>query len=119
MLRTNAHIFPHIIHLFEQVVAKNICCAGRPLKQSCEHRNSGGLASTIMAKKRKDLPVVHLEVNAIDGLEAIRVHLSQVLNLQVLIVELKTGDFWRHWLVVALIEVLYLERIDYGITSLA
>ena len=70
-----------------------------------------------MAKERKDLPVVHLEVDAIDGLEAVRVRLRQVCHLQVLVVELEAGNLWRYRLVVALVHVLDLEWIDDSVAS--
>lgn len=58
-----------------------------------------------MAKQGKDLSVVHLEVDAVDSLEAIVVHLGQVCDLQILVLKLHSGHLGRHSFIVGLIDV--------------
>lgn len=59
-----------------------------------------------MAEQSKDLAVVHLEIDAIDSMEAIVVDLGQVCDLHVLILELHSGDLGRNGLIVFLLDVL-------------
>ena len=65
-----------------------------------------------MAQQGKNLTVVHLEIDAVYCTEFVRVYLCQVLNLQVLVLKLKSGDFRWHRLVVFLVEVFELKGID-------
>lgn len=64
-----------------------------------------------MAKKCKNLTIVHLQVNAVHSLETIRIDLSQILNLQVLVFKLHSSNFWSYWLIVLWIEIFKLEGI--------
>ena len=65
-----------------------------------------------MAQQGKDLAVVHLEIDPVDGTELVRVYLSKILDFQILVLELKSGDFGRNRLVVLLVEILQLKGID-------
>ena len=88
MLGANPHVIPHLAHLLEQIVAENLRGACRPGQQTRQHGDSRGLPGAVVAEQREDLPVVHLQVDAVDGLEAVRVRFCQVSDLHILIVEL-------------------------------
>ena len=45
-----------------------------------------------MAKQGEDLTVVHFQINSIDGLEAIRIRLLQVLDLEILVLKLHASN---------------------------
>ena len=64
-----------------------------------------------MAQQGEDLSVVHLQVDAVDGLEAVRVDFGQVLDLEELIVKFKPGHLGGHGFIVLLVEILKLEWI--------
>ena len=66
-----------------------------------------------MAQESENLSVVHLEVDAIDRLEAVRIDLSQVLDLQVLVLELQAGHLRSDRLVIFLIKILGLKGVDF------
>ena len=57
------------------------------------------------------MAAVHLKVDAINGFKAIRVHFAQVLDLQVLILNLESGDFEGNSLIVLLVDIGELKRI--------
>ena len=53
-----------------------------------------------MAQKRKDLPVVHLEVYSSDSFFAVRVSLLEILYLEVEVFKLEAGDLRSHRLII-------------------
>ena len=64
-----------------------------------------------MSKKRKNLPLVHFEIDAVYSLESVWVHLEEILDLQVIVFELQRRNLWRHAIVVLRSEIFKLERI--------
>ena len=71
-----------------------------------------------MAEKREYLTIVHLQVDAVDSLESVRVRFCQVSDLHVLVVELKASDFRWYGLIVLFVEVLDLKWISDCVSSL-
>lgn len=64
-----------------------------------------------MAKKCKNLAIIHFQVDAIHSLEAIRIYLSKILNFQVLVFKLHSSNFWSYWLVVRWIKIFKLKGV--------
>ena len=64
-----------------------------------------------MAQKRENLPLVHLHIDAIDGLEAVREHFEQVLHFEEFVLEFHGGDFRGHSFIVLPAQVLHLEMV--------
>lgn len=64
-----------------------------------------------MAQQGENLPIVHLQVDALHGLLPVRVNLLKTFNLEVFVLELESSDLWRHWLIVLFVEVFDLEWV--------
>ena len=71
-----------------------------------------------MSKQGENLALVHLQIDALHSLEAIRINLFDITDLQVLIVELLRRNFGSDALVVSPIQVLQLKWIRQSLPSL-
>ena len=75
MLWADTHELTNIIHFFEDI-AIVYCSSALALRdETSEHRDGCRLSSTIVAKQGKNLPVVHLDVEVLHGLEPSRIGL--------------------------------------------
>ena len=70
-----------------------------------------------MAEESEDLSIVHLQVDAIDCLEAVWIHLEKTFHSEILVFKLKSGDFRRNRLMVFFFKILGLKRIRDSVLS--
>ena len=80
MLGADTHECPDLVHVVEQVVLKNSTLASGFWQQASKHGNGRGFTGSVVAQQGKDLAVVHLEIDPVDGTELVRVYLSKILD---------------------------------------
>lgn len=81
MLGAHSHIVANFGLLVEQIVLKDAALSSCLTQKTRQHRNGGRFSSSVVSKQSKDLPIVHLHVDSVDGLESVFVLLRQVLDL--------------------------------------
>ena len=106
MLWTDSHLLANLLHVVEQVPIKHFCRSFRLRQQACKHRDCRRLPSTVMTEQGKYLVVVHLQIDSIYSLKAVRILLLQSLDLEE---GVEPCDLISSYLVILLLQELRLE----------
>ena len=67
MLRADSQNLPHLTHPVEDIDAKDLSKASIRFDKTSEHGYGGSLSGTVVTKERKDLPVVHGEIDVFNS----------------------------------------------------
>jgi len=118
VLRADTHELSHFLHVLEHIFVVSNGITVTLSQEAGQHGDSRRLSSSILAKQGKDLARVHLHVDSLHSLEAIRVGLLEFRDLQEFVLELKACNFGGYGLVVLLLEVLDFEVVSQGSVSL-
>ena len=88
VLRAHTHLLPRRIHTGKHVNAEQAGVSLGGLDQASQHRYSCRLTSTVMTEQAEDLVRVHLDIDAIDGFEAVTILFLQVGHFQKVLLDL-------------------------------
>ena len=114
VLGTHTHKLSHLVCLVEHIEIEHSCltfCAG---DQASKHTDCGAFTCAVLTKKRKDLILVHFQVDAFHSLKPVFVSFLQIVNAHIRSVQLLSGYFCCDWFIILRRHVFKLHQVIFN-----